>query len=749
MKLYSQNIYEIPIENKRESTNVTSTNTKLNRKYQSIYSNSLNSSRKFNTFVSDYRRHTKLNGKNLIQNSTDPIKFVKGNIYSKPELSSKPQEIFSSRNLLSSDTNHASVAKHHDSINEKNERIIFVKNRNVESEKLDVIEVVSKQTFGGSETDEPWFIIPPTGIDGPCSQNRNNSTYSSISSIVSDFTSTSHSVSKSNGSNKSLLYTFYTPTMKRRQRPPIPSEFLDPGTTGSVNAKLATRSSMTNIPSQLNKSSDHDSGLSSQLSTTFQGIDVESQNDDWKENKNLIGSSSSANWTTTLRHSMKRANNKRNLLAGCTIFNRNPVEGVTYLIRNNILMSDPLKIAQFLFHEPNLNRQAIGEYFGLVDNPLATKVLKEFLMLINMNNMEIDVALRSMISHFHPSGESQKIAYLMQIFHEVYINQNPDRIRKFFRSSETVEVLAYSVLLLHTDLHNPNVGKMGKRMTKQGFITNNRGIDCGHDVPTDLLEGIYDRIAASEFKTLPDPSNSLRALDTVLVGPLKTDNFVQRHRRFTGRVLAQEIEKIAPRRLPGRNNSRWRYLLVFNDILLVVKSLSTTRLRSGSLINSTAAAALGEQSSGRYYTPRHSVSRDDISNSFTNLTQDVTQKVFCSTEPFTGDTTYQVRSVYPFFDLRVLVFESNYYRYGVQLCNSNGPVINLNMPSESCRRQFIDWVYGSIAEMEELQQQKQIKPTQCERTIIINCKQNSNHNTTTNISTPSSETTEKVIFFNS
>ncbi|TNN19882.1 hypothetical protein EWB00_006059 [Schistosoma japonicum] len=86
MKLYSQNIYEIPIENKRESTNVTSTNTKLNRKYQSIYSNSLNSSRKFNTFVSDYRRHTKLNGKNLIQNSTDPIKFVKGNIYSKPEL---------------------------------------------------------------------------------------------------------------------------------------------------------------------------------------------------------------------------------------------------------------------------------------------------------------------------------------------------------------------------------------------------------------------------------------------------------------------------------------------------------------------------------------------------------------------------------------------------------------------------------------------------------------------------------------
>ncbi|KAK4472418.1 hypothetical protein MN116_003673 [Schistosoma mekongi] len=86
MKSYSQNIYEIPIENKRESVNVTSTNAKLNRKYQSIYSNSLNSSTKFNTFVSDYRRHTKLNGKIVIQNSTDSIKFVKGTIYSRPEL---------------------------------------------------------------------------------------------------------------------------------------------------------------------------------------------------------------------------------------------------------------------------------------------------------------------------------------------------------------------------------------------------------------------------------------------------------------------------------------------------------------------------------------------------------------------------------------------------------------------------------------------------------------------------------------
>lgn len=79
------------------------------------------------------------------------------------------------------------------------------------------------------------------------------------------------------------------------------------------------------------------------------------------------------------------------------------------------------------------------------------------------------------------------------------------------------------------------------------------------------------------------------------------------------------------------------------------------------------------------------------------------------------------------------------------------------MPSEACRRQFIDWVYGSIAEMEELQQHQQIKKSECERTIIVNCKRNSTNTTangTTSINNgdrcvmPSSRVTEKVILFN-
>lgn len=44
-------------------------------------------------------------------------------------------------------------------------------------------------------------------------------------------------------------------------------------------------------------------------------------------------------------------------------------------------------------------------------------------------------------------------------------------------------VLAYSTIMLNTDAHNPNV-KANRKMTKKQFVSNNRGIDGGKDLPT-------------------------------------------------------------------------------------------------------------------------------------------------------------------------------------------------------------------------------------------------------------------------
>ncbi len=64
-----------------------------------------------------------------------------------------------------------------------------------------------------------------------------------------------------------------------------------------------------------------------------------------------------------------------------------------------------------------------------------------------------------------------------------------------FPNADTAFVLAYAVIMLNTDAHNPNV-KPEKKMTKNGFISNNRGIAAGQDVDRQLLCDIYDEIVA-------------------------------------------------------------------------------------------------------------------------------------------------------------------------------------------------------------------------------------------------------------
>jgi hypothetical protein len=45
-----------------------------------------------------------------------------------------------------------------------------------------------------------------------------------------------------------------------------------------------------------------------------------------------------------------------------------------------------------------------------------------------------------------------------------------------FETADTAYILAYSIIMLHTDAHNRNVALKSK-MTCEGFIRNNRGIN--------------------------------------------------------------------------------------------------------------------------------------------------------------------------------------------------------------------------------------------------------------------------------
>ncbi|VDP93662.1 unnamed protein product [Echinostoma caproni] len=456
--------------------------------------------------------------------------------------------------------------------------------------------------------------------------------------------------------------------------------------------------------------------------------------------------SNDINWNNCLRRSLDRAGRQCRLLVGRTLFNKNPVEGMQYMLDHGLLPRVPEAIARYLFKETELSRQAIGEYFGTLTDSLASLVLREYLQLMNMHNLEVDEALRVVLSHFHPVGESQKISHLMQTFQETYTAQNLERVAERFRSPETIEILAYSVILLHTDLHNPNVRRVGKRMSKAEFVSNNRGIDADQDLPLEMLQAIYDRIAETQFKTLPDPYDRLRSLDTFLTGSLKTDNFLQRHRRFVGWVSGHQLDCIVTRRSPKRPHGRARHFFVFNDILVVAKPVT-----AGSLLNLAAAAATVDNTVSTTTTgstvnggssgsmANMNSSNQQLNSSVTSIAAAVTAtnirrkslptdsivehrlrphtsvdsagKLTCSTELVTSGT-YHVRLVLPLADLRVLVFESQYYHFGVQLCGDTGPILNMSLASAESRQMFIDWLHTSIAEMAELRNYYKAKTEQ-------------------------------------
>lgn len=61
---------------------------------------------------------------------------------------------------------------------------------------------------------------------------------------------------------------------------------------------------------------------------------------------------------------------------------------------------------------------------------------------------------------------------------------------------QTAYVLAYSVIMLNTDQHNPTVKK---RMTVDDFVRNNRGIDDERDLARPFLEDLYARIRGRQI----------------------------------------------------------------------------------------------------------------------------------------------------------------------------------------------------------------------------------------------------------
>lgn len=90
----------------------------------------------------------------------------------------------------------------------------------------------------------------------------------------------------------------------------------------------------------------------------------------------------------------------------------------------------------------------------------------------------------------------------MECFAQRYCQLNPD----IFTNTDTCYVLSFAIIMLNTSLHNPSVKD---KPSVEQFISMNRGINNGGDLPRELLVSLFESIRTEPFKIPQDDGNDL------------------------------------------------------------------------------------------------------------------------------------------------------------------------------------------------------------------------------------------------
>ena len=196
---------------------------------------------------------------------------------------------------------------------------------------------------------------------------------------------------------------------------------------------------------------------------------------------------------------------KKIIIKGATLFNARPREGINYLATNGIIdnPNNPQSVAKFLKSTTRIAKKTLGEYLSKRDQE---PLLKAFLDLFDFGEQRVDEALRDLLNSFRLPGESQLIERIVTVFSQKYCgNASIEGIA----NEDSVFTLTYSIIMLNTDQHNPNL-KKEKRMTLNDFAKNLRGVNGGGDFDPSYLEEIYKSIKTNEI-ILPDEHNNDKA----------------------------------------------------------------------------------------------------------------------------------------------------------------------------------------------------------------------------------------------
>lgn len=217
---------------------------------------------------------------------------------------------------------------------------------------------------------------------------------------------------------------------------------------------------------------------------------------------------------------------KAKLSRGAALFNEKPRKGFQYLEAEHLLPTPltPEAAAKFLRSAPGLDKASVGEYLGkmgiveadgetrreaYIGDTVAfhAKVLKAFVHSFDFRGQSILESLRMFLAAFRLPSEAQEIDRVLEAFAQEAYEHCVESQNGYFATSDVAYLLSFSIIMLNTDLHNPNI-RPERRMTLADFKRSNTNygaeISGGKDLPSDLLEEIYSAIKDYQIITKAD-----------------------------------------------------------------------------------------------------------------------------------------------------------------------------------------------------------------------------------------------------
>ncbi|KAK8889018.1 hypothetical protein M9Y10_033760 [Tritrichomonas musculus] len=202
------------------------------------------------------------------------------------------------------------------------------------------------------------------------------------------------------------------------------------------------------------------------------------------------------------------------LLNAVFAFNAKPSEGIHELCLVHSVDETPENIAHILREENGLLGPKIASYLSS-NIPMMYAYFDTF----DMHNKSFIESMRMAFSDssITVQGEGEFVDKVVSVFSEVYCQQNPNK----FQPADAAYKLAYALILLNSDLHNPN---LKIHMTCQQFVSNTRGVVNEETISDNELADIYKQIKSQPF-TVRDKNDDFLALsDPRLKGILLKKN---------------------------------------------------------------------------------------------------------------------------------------------------------------------------------------------------------------------------------